>query len=200
MVALSLRDEKEYLHEQLREVRSVMLWKLDGLTERDRRRPMTPTGTNLLGLVKHLTGMEASYLGETFGRPFDQPLPWYDDGGGWQNADMWATPEESTDYIVGLYRDACRNADRTIDQLDLDAHGTTPHAGETTNLRFCLIGMIVETARHAGHADITRELIDGSVGAAPDELSLPPDVDAQWWRTYKANVTNAADAAAHDFG
>lgn len=154
MVTLSIRDEREYLHEQLREVRSVMLWKLEGLSECDKRRPMTPTGTNLLGLVKHLIGMEANYLGETFGRPFDQPLPWYDNGGGWRNADMWATAEESTDYIVGLYRAACLNADRTIDDLDLDAPGITTHAGEATNLRCCLISMIVETARHAGHADI----------------------------------------------
>src|SRR5262245_3449757 len=122
MVSLSwTAGEKAYLHAQLREVRDVMLWKLEGLSESDLRRPMTGSGTNLLGLVKHLIGMEGLYLGETFGRPFAEPLPWYENGGGWRNEDMFATPEESTAYIVDLYRRACANADQTIGGLALDA-------------------------------------------------------------------------------
>jgi hypothetical protein len=56
--------------------------------------PMTPTGTNLLGLVKHLAGVEIGYFGDTFGRPFDGPLPWSEDDEPEQNADFWATSEE----------------------------------------------------------------------------------------------------------
>ena len=68
------------------------MWKLEGLSEYDSRRPMTPTGTNLLGLVKHVASVELGYFGETFGRPFDEPLPW--SVGAEANADMWATADE----------------------------------------------------------------------------------------------------------
>ncbi len=78
---------KEYLHSDLREVREAMLWKLEGLSEYDARRPLTSTGTNLLGLVKHLSITEASYFGEVFGRPFPERLPWWDDDAD-EGADM----------------------------------------------------------------------------------------------------------------
>ena len=67
-----------------------MLWKLDGLSEYDIRRPLTPTGTNLLGLVKHLASVELGYFGEVFGRPSDIPLPWFEENAE-PNADLWAT-------------------------------------------------------------------------------------------------------------
>ena len=97
---------KEYLHSDLRDGRATMLWKLEGLAEYDVRRPLTPTGTNLLGLIKHLTITEAWYFGEVFGRPFPERLPWRDDDADeraddaklaalfdhkLQLADMWAT-------------------------------------------------------------------------------------------------------------
>ena len=81
--------------------RAAVLWKLDGLGEYDVRRPLVPTGTNLLGLVKHLAIVEASYFGAVFDRPFPEPLPWWDDDAE-PNADMWATPEESRADFVGL--------------------------------------------------------------------------------------------------
>ena len=61
---------KEYLHDDLRSIREAMLWKLDGLSEYDVRRPLTPTGTNLLGLIKHVASIELGYFGDTFGRPY----------------------------------------------------------------------------------------------------------------------------------
>ena len=70
---------KDYLHGDLRDVRAAMLWKLDGLAEYDVRRPLTATGTNLLGLIKHLTSTEARYFGDVFGRPFPERLPWWGD-------------------------------------------------------------------------------------------------------------------------
>src|SRR5436305_4705476 len=96
-------DAKATLQMYLQRGRDALLWKLDGLSEYDIRRPMTPTATNLLGIVKHVASVEAGYLGDTFGRRFDEPLPWFDDGAE-PNADMWATAEESREDIVGLYR------------------------------------------------------------------------------------------------
>jgi len=66
---------KEYLHGELQRTREALVWKLDGLSEYDIRRPLTPTGTNLLGLVKHLATWEARYLGEIFNRPFRSRCP-----------------------------------------------------------------------------------------------------------------------------
>ncbi len=96
-------DPKADLHRYLRVAREALLWKLEGLSEYDIRRPMVPTGTNLLGLVKHVASVEAGYLGDTFGRPSDESLPWLADDAE-PNADMWATEEESREQIVDLYR------------------------------------------------------------------------------------------------
>src|SRR5437763_6442506 len=118
-------EPKEDLHEYLQTARDVMLWKLDGLSEYDVRRPLTPTGTNLLGLVKHLASFEFLYFGDNFGRPSGEPLPWLEDDAE-PNADMWATPDESRDEIVLLYRRAWAHADSTIDSLPLDAVSHLP--------------------------------------------------------------------------
>src|SRR5919198_2476623 len=174
-------DMKADLHRYLRTAREALLWKLEGLSEYDVRRPMVPTGTNLLGLVKHVASVEAGYLGDTFGRPFPEPLPWLDDGAE-PNADMWATAEETREQIVGLYHRVWAHSDATIEALPLDALGRVPwwppERGEVT-LHRILLHMIAETNRHAGHADIVRELIDGSVGLRPDNDNLAPG-DRAW--------------------
>ena len=72
-------DPKTDLHNYLRAAREALLWKLEGLSEYDVRRPMVPTGTNLLGLIKHLAGVELRYCGDTFGRPHAEPLSWFGD-------------------------------------------------------------------------------------------------------------------------
>src|SRR5438270_10120368 len=110
---------KEDLHGYLQAAREALLWKLDGLSEYDVRRPMTPTGTKLLGLVKHMASVELSYFGAPFGRPSTERLPWLDDDAE-PNGDMWAIPEESRDNIVSLYRRAWSHADATVDSLPLD--------------------------------------------------------------------------------
>jgi hypothetical protein len=186
-------DLKAELHRNLQASRATLLAKLDGLSEHDRRRPMTPTGTNLLGLVKHLAGLEYGYLGESFNRPAPETMSWVDDGSIWQGADMWAKPDESSEYIVGLYQRACAHADRVIADLDLDAPGSVAHwppGRRDTTLGVLLIRMVGETAHHAGHADIVRELIDGKGG--PDQ----DDFDESGWREYLAQVQAAADAFA----
>jgi hypothetical protein len=167
-----------------------MLAKLDGLSEYDQRRPMTPTGTNLLGLVKHLAGLEYGYLGESFGRPAPETLAWIADGSVWDGADMWARPEEPSEYLTGLYRRACAHADETITALGLDAPGSVPHwpaDRRATTLGVLLIRMVGETAQHAGHADICRELIDGA--SAPRQADYGED----FWRSYLGKVQAAAD-------
>src|SRR5262249_1300428 len=156
-------DPKAELCFYLTRARDALVWKLDGLSEYDARRPLVPTGTNLLGLVKHVASVTAGYFGECFGRPFPEPLPWFDDGAE-PNADMWATADESREEIVGLYRRAWAHADATIEAVPLDATGEVPwwpaERREPT-LHRVLIHMIAETERHAGQADIIRELIDG---------------------------------------
>ena len=183
-------DLKDELHRKLRASRAGLLSKLDNLSEYDRRRPMTATGTNLLGLVKHLAGLEYGYLGEAFGYLAPESMSWIEDGSIWQGADMWARPEESSEYITGLYRRACAHADGVITALDLEAPGSVAHWPEhsrDTTLGVLLIRMVAETAQHAGHADIVRELIDGTGG--PDQDGL----DEATWREYLGQVQTAAD-------
>jgi Protein of unknown function (DUF664) len=189
----AVSDLKAELHSNLQASRAVLLSKLDNLSEYDRRRPMTPTGTNLLGLVKHLAGLEYAYLGESFGYPAPESMSWIDDGSIWQGADMWAKPDESSDYITGLYRRACAHADGVIASLDLEAPGSVAHWPEDrrdTTLGVLLIRMVAETAQHAGHADIVRELIDGTGG--PDQDAF----DESTWREYTAQIRSAANTFA----
>jgi hypothetical protein len=110
--------------------------------------------------------------------------------------DMWATPGESRGYIVGWYRKAWAHADGTFDALELDAIGHVPWwPGEHSevNLHRVLVHMIAETHRHAGHADIVRELIDGSAGLRPDSSNLP-STDPAWWEDYRARLQQAASS------
>jgi len=189
-------DQKADLHRYLTHSREALIWKLDGLPEYDARRPLTPTGTNLLGLVKHLTGVEAGYFGDTFGRPLSEPLL-FDVESAEQNADMWATAGESREEIIALYRRVWAHADATIIELPLDAPGRVPWWGDRgdVTLHLILIHVIAETSRHAGQADIVRELSDGAAGLRKDNDNLPP-VDKAWWDSYRDKVERAARDAA----
>jgi hypothetical protein len=184
-------DLKSELLGILQGSRAVMLAKLDGLSEYDRRRPSTPTGTNLLGLVKHLAGLEYGYLGASFGRPPVERPSWFRDDP-YDEIDMWATPDESSDYITGVYRQACAHSDITVAELDLDSPGHVEHWADghrETTLGVLLIRMVSETTQHAGHADIIRELTDGRIG----ETTV--HADAAFWR----NQRNTIQAAANHF-
>jgi hypothetical protein len=187
-------DLKHELHIKLQGSRASILSKVDGLSEYDLRRPMTPTGTSLLGLVKHLAGVEYNYLGESLGRPAPETMSWVEDGSVWDGADMWATTDESSDYLIGLYRRACAHGDQTIAEFDLDAPARVPHWPEErrdTTFGVLLIRMVNETAQHAGHADILRELIDGRAGPDHDDFG-----DESTWEAYVGRVQAAADAFA----
>jgi uncharacterized damage-inducible protein DinB len=190
-------DVKADLQRYLQAARDALVWKLEGLPDYDVRRPMTPTGTNLLGLVKHLAYVDAGYFGETFGRP-DPAFPaWSEEEDAEPNWDMWATAEESREEILGLYRRAWALADATIAALPLDAPGRVPWwDGEraSVTLHRVLIHVIAETNRHAGHADIVRELIDGGAGLRAGNDNLAPG-DAAWWESYRNQLESAARAA-----
>ncbi|MGC9538205.1 DinB family protein [Streptomyces sp. UG1] len=188
-------DPKADLRRGLQDARDTLLWKLEGLSEYDVRRPMTPTGTNLLGLVKHLTGAEAFYFGATFGRPCPAPPLWITGDSAEPNADLWATADETREQIVDDYRRVCAHADATIEALPLDAVGRIP--GDTPidiTLHRVLVHMIGEAHQHAGHADIVRELADGATGLRTGDSNMAPG-DGAWWEKHRERVEEAALAA-----
>jgi hypothetical protein len=166
---------KEYLHDGLRWSRASLLGKLDGLSEYDVRRPLTRTGTNLLGLVKHLTLSEARYFGVIFDRPYPEPIPSFADPG-FQNRDgLWVTEDESRAAIVDGYTRACQHADATIAELPIDTPGRVPWwPRPDVKLFNVMVHILNETNRHLGHADILREQLDGALGS--DSKVRPPSM------------------------
>jgi hypothetical protein len=196
MAGTDPEDPKADLQRYLQEGRDALLWKMEGLSEYDIRRPMVPTGTNLLGLVKHLASIEFGYFGDTFGRPSGEPLPWFEPGAE-DNADMWATAEESREQIIALYHRAWAHSDASIAELPLDAIGTVPWWPKDRNLvtlHHILVRMVAETHRHAGQADIVRELIDGAAGWQEGKDNLAPG-DKAWWDSYRERLERAARQA-----
>ena len=187
-------DGKADLHRYLQEIREAVLWKLEGLSEYDVRRPMTPTGTSLLGVVKHLAAVEWGYFCLTFDRPLEDVPAWFTDMT--PNVDMWATADEGREELVALYRRVGAAADRTIEELALDATGHVPwwRTGSVT-LHRILVHVVAETNRHAGQMDVVRELVDGAVGLRSGNDNMP-DGDAAWWAEHRARVEQAARTAA----
>ncbi|MCW2495668.1 DinB family protein [Jatrophihabitans sp.] len=181
---------KAYLHDDLRWVRQSLLAKLEGLSEYDVRRPLTKTGTNLLGLVKHLTLSEARYLGDIFDRPYPDPLARFDDPDFRNRDNMWVSEHESRADIIDGYARACRHADATIDTLPIDAPGFVPWWPQPEVKLFnVIVHVLTETNRHAGHADILREQLDGAIGAGLAAASEQDDGD---WRAHCARIEKAA--------
>ena len=190
-------DAKAQLQRYLQKGRDALLWKLEGLGEYDVRRPLTPTGTNLLGLLKHLSYVEMGYFGPVFGRPVPEVDPWLTDDVE-INADMWATAGESRDDILALYHRAWAVTDATVEELPLDAPGSVPWwdpERQAVTLHRILVHVIAETHRHAGHADIVRELVDGASGLSDGNDNLPDGVDDGWWESYRDRLERAAQEA-----
>ena len=189
-------DPKSTLLRYLQTAREALLWKLDGVSEYDARRPLTPTGTNLLGLVKHVASVEAGYLGDCFGRPSPEQLPWLAEDAE-ANADLWATPQQSREDLVALYRRVWAHSDATVEALALDAVGAVPWwplERRQVTLHQILVHITTETHRHAGHADIVRELVDGSAGLRDGNDNLPEGKDPAWWEHYRSRLEEAARA------
>jgi uncharacterized damage-inducible protein DinB len=189
-------DPATILHTALRAQRDALRLKLDGLSERDARLPRTPTGTNLLGLYKHVAACELGYFGATFGRPSELPFPWDAPGVSLEDdPDLFATEDESMAQVVDWAEACFAHADATIAALPLDATGSVPWwpPGNTVTLQQILVHMIAEEARHAGHADILRELIDGAVGRRSPGDNLP-ERDEGGWAARHERLTRIAEA------
>jgi len=156
-------DEKPSLLAALDRHRDVVEWKIEGLDEERLRRSMTSSGTNLLGLVKHLGGVELGWFCSTFGRETG-PLPFDLDAE--PSSDLRAEPHESAREVLEFYQRARVAADKTIAELELVDVGTAFafFDGATVSLRWAMIHVLEETIRHAGHMDILRELADGAIG------------------------------------
>ncbi|MGV8895799.1 MAG: DinB family protein [Rhodoglobus sp.] len=186
-------DPKEVLRGYLQRAHETLMWKLDGLDDYDIRRPLVPTGTNLLGLLKHCAGVEAGYLGDVFGRPLPEPLPWMSFEAE-ANADMWATPDESRADVLALFTRVAAHSEATLDALELDALGEVPwwpDERKAVTLHQILVHLVAELNRHNGHADIVRELIDGAVGFRLGNDNLP-EGDEAWWAGYVARLEATA--------
>lgn len=193
-----LQDPKPALQHYLQQARDVLVWKLEGLGEREVRLPRTPTGTQLLGLVRHCANVEIGYFGPTFGRPWpDQDaLGYVTDAQGEADpqADWWVPAEVSTGQLVDFYRSVWAFSDETIAALPLDAEGRVPWWPEeraTVSLQRVIVHVIADLARHAGHADVLREGIDGAVGLRAGVSNLPDGTD---WPAYVARLTQVAES------
>ncbi|MEU6078701.1 DinB family protein [Micromonospora sp. NPDC047074] len=190
-----LGDLKAALHERLQETREDLIWKLDGLSEREARLPRTATGNNLLGLLKHCLNVEAGYFGPTFGREFPTPdelvpLQVFEED---PQADWYAREDETKDGLIDLYRRVGAFADQTIEQLPLDAPGRVSWwrpDGQVVTLQRIIIHVTGDLTRHAGHADIMREQHDTAIGLRRKNSNIPQDYD---WPAYVTKLTKLAD-------
>lgn len=192
--SIATGTEKALLHARLTLSRDELVWKLEGVGDADVRRPMTDSATNLIGLVKHLTLLEGYYFCDAFGRP-RPTLAWESDEDAKLGfpSDFYAKPDELVGDLIADYHAACAAADLTIEELDLDTEGWHP-AGIRVSLRWMLINVIIDTARHTGHADIIREQLDGATGThRPIQGLKQPPKDAELWRTYYARVRGDLD-------
>jgi uncharacterized damage-inducible protein DinB len=193
-----LDDPKTALHHYLQETRTALIWKLDGLSEREARLPRTVTGNNLLGVLKHCLNVEAGYFGPTFGREFPTteelvPLSAYEQD---PQADWYASEGETKAGLIDLYRRVAVFADQTIEELPLDAPGEVlwwRPGRQRVTLHRIIVHVICDLARHAGQADIMREQYDRAIGWQPENTNVPPDQD---WPAYVTKLNELADRFA----
>ncbi|WP_030442373.1 DinB family protein [Actinoplanes subtropicus] len=184
-------DAKAHFRRYLPEAREALLGKLDGLSDYDVRRPLTPTGTNLLGLIKHVAWVSSGYFGEVFDRPFAASMPALSEDAE-ANTDMWAHPDESRDDIIDLWHRVWAHAGATIEALPIDAPGVVRWWQDTpVTLHLILVHVLAELNRHAGHADILRELIDGRVGRRSPGDNVA-ERDEAWWAAYREKLAATA--------
>jgi hypothetical protein len=156
--------EKDVLEGYMDHYRRTLVEIVRGVSDEDLRRPLTPSGLTLLGLVKHLALVERWWFGQhVAGDPeftkWDPADP---------NADFRVEPDETTQQIIDLYEESCEHSRQVIASASLDDEIKKTDARHRYNVRWVLMNMIVETARHCGHADILRERIDGKTGTGYD--------------------------------
>lgn len=197
-------DELSMLRRYLQQSRDALLAKVDGLSERQARLPLTGTGLSLAGLLKHTANTEIGYLGTCFGRDWptpDDPLYVTDEAfEADPQADFTLGREQSLADLVDFARRAWAFADTNLTELaagpdGLDTMGRVPwwRAGAIT-LRQAIVHTSTDEARHAGHADILRESLDGSAGLVPGNENLP-ELD---WAAHRERMQQLADSFADE--
>ena len=191
-----LLDPKTALHHYLQEARDALIWKVEGLGERDLRLPRTPTGTNLLGILRHVANVEIGYFGPTFGRDVpDLGSPLFvsdDDYDADPQADWWVPATVPAGEVADFYRRVWAFCDETVTELPLDARGVVPWWPEErreVTLHRVVVHVIYDVSRHAGHADVLREGIDGAAGLSVSSTNMP-DVD---WPAYVDRLRRVAE-------
>lgn len=174
---MDINDPKSVLVRYLDVAHDALLWKLEGVSDYDARRPLTGTGTNLLGIVKHVALVELGYFTLVFDRPMGVDIP---DDAMEDNADMYAAASESRSDILELFAHARAETEAAINELALDHRGHVPWWQEDVTLQWIIIHMTAEIHRHLGQADILRENLDGAVGMREGSTNLPNEGDADW--------------------
>ena len=166
-------DETATLLGSLERQRAILVWKCGGLDATGLRATLAPSSITLGGLLKHLALVEDDYfsrrvLGRELGSPWDT-VDW-DADPDWE----WHSAAEDTpEQLMALWQDAVARSRSAVKEALADgglerlSGGITNSRGESPSLRRILIDMIEEYARHAGHADVIRESVDGLVGEDP---------------------------------
>ena len=154
----------------LRAQRESVLAIVEGLSEQAWHRSVVPTGWTPAGMLEHLGGAEWHWFqGVVAGRhpepaPADEDLPAYDPTAAF-------VCDQPSAEVIGFYREQCASSDAVLAQTPLSARPRGRHGvrgqEEPPDARWVVLHMIEETARHAGHLDIARELIDGQTGLGP---------------------------------
>ncbi|GAB2990149.1 DinB family protein [Nocardioides montaniterrae] len=189
-------DPKDVLRRYLQETRTALVSKVAELGEREARLPRTPTGTSLSGILLHCANVEVVYFGPTFGREWAEPEhpcfireEAYDED---PQADWLLPAEVPLADLIAFYRRVWAFADQTIEALPLDAVGRPPHwGGREVTLLWMLVHTTGDLDRHAGHADILREQIDGATGLRTPGDNIPDGVD---WPAYLARARQIAES------
>jgi uncharacterized damage-inducible protein DinB len=161
-------DERETLTSMLDFYRDTAVWKCSGMSDEDLRKVIVPSGWSVLGMVQHLAYVEQWWFQELFkGVPEKElpPVPWTDDD---PDADFRVQPDQTTESVLDFYKECCERSREITKDASLDditaAWPEDRPPERRPNLRWILVHLIEETARHAGHMDVARELIDGSTG------------------------------------
>ncbi len=153
-------DEKTTLEGMLDHYRATLLEICSGLSDEELRRSSVPSGTSLLGIIKHLSFVERGWFQENVGNePYELPFdPETDPDGDWRIED-----DETAEEVFAMYRAAIEKSRQVMSDRSLDDLVEFPRR-RGYSVRWILAHMLEETARHAGHADILRELSDGKTG------------------------------------
>jgi hypothetical protein len=186
---------KDYLHGQLRPTRQALVWKLDGLSEYDVQRPLTATGTIFSAWSNTWRPGRPGTSVRFSTAPFPEPLPRWQDADG---SDLWVTQDETREQIIGFYQRAWDHADATIKELPIDALGHVPWwPRPDVKLFNMIVHVSQDTTRHAGHADILREQLDGRTGVTAE---YEEQIDTAVFEARRAKIERAVQAAAGGSG